>query len=219
MKREDPPDSEELAVEWELAVTSPSLGGTLPQASAGIRRRRERRWGDFSEETARLGGVTVDDVIDRLSAPGDDDGVSLLEQAAEAAIRTADRRKIEMLARVSAAAFSGDDAVIQGALLVLPVVVELGPAHVRLMVEIELRHRVEPIPLDKLQHLSDDPSAAETLVAQLVAKGILSLVVQPTGSDPPSAVTLYQMSAFGHQALRYLHTALDDGERPELRAT
>lgn len=198
--RDDAPDAEERATEWSLSVSSPDMAGTLPQVSASVSRRRQIRWGDFSERTAKSVGVTVDEVVARLTEPGDDAGISLLEQAAEAAIRASDRHKIAILARVAAAAFSGDDAKIQRARIVLPTVIELEPPHIRALVAFStLGHRLNSKKLATALG-TEDEAGALALIAQLVARGALFHV----GSVFGAMLAEYELSEFGRQVLEYL---------------
>ena len=126
-------DDPNESVERTVSITSPSVGGFLPAIQYAVTRRRQGRLQDFVEVTANQAGVAAETVIARLAAEEDDVGTSLLEQAADAALRTADRRKIRSLARVAAAAVSGDDARIDISLLVLPALLQIEAPHVRLL--------------------------------------------------------------------------------------
>jgi hypothetical protein len=108
----------------------------LPQAQASILRRRTKRFNDLTEFTAKCALVDAEEVIHRLTTDDDGEGVSLLEQAAEGALRTADHRKLKVLARVTAVALAGDDSRVMEAKVVLPAILELEPPHVRVIIEL-----------------------------------------------------------------------------------
>ena len=189
---------EEKSVEVKIGIPpAVTLKGTW---------RADQRSGDFVRATAEAAGVTAEDVLDRLQETDDGDGLSLLDRAMAAARLTADRRKIEMLGRVAAAAIAGDKAMIQRSAVLLPTLVDLEPPHIRVL--IALNHRRNPAgpEAQSVEHLTavlaeGDPALVGVLAAQLVARG--AAVLAPANVALPP-VPHYIITDMGQQLLTFL---------------
>lgn len=164
------------------------------------------REAEFLAATGEMAGVSAAEVAERWESSADDDGLSLLDRAAEIAALTADRRKIRILARVAAQAISGDDAKIHQASVLLPTLADLEPPHIRVVVELARKRSIGESTARSVEQISatltnDRPDLVEVLVAQLVARGVLQLE-QPVASIVP--ILSYQLTEMGRQLLEYL---------------
>jgi hypothetical protein len=195
--------------EWEdserevsLAVSTPSLWGVLPTATASYLKRQTARGDDFIADIEADSDWTREDVEGLLTRDSDGPRVNIIEEIFATVARTADRGRIANLARVAVNIMNGDDAVIQRTAVLLDTLLLLQPPHVALLAT--FRHwayKQNQGTIGEARALEDtceDEATLTALVAQLVSMGAIEYANVYDGKGPPV------ITDFGNAVVEYL---------------
>jgi hypothetical protein len=157
---------------------------------ARLRARFDRRVVKGVQDIAHDAGTTEEEVLARLET-GSDPYADLLEQTLRGIERKASAEHRRAMARVAANAWSGDDATVDRATLVVDTIADLQPVHVRVLVAASKLNdkaggwpqpalgpptRPAPVTVDGIARGSAvDENTARGVVGQLVARGLLEV--------------------------------------------